>query len=172
MRRWAVGVAAVLAVFGGPSAMADPGPIPDLSDYTSVNVNDYPGYDTYPGTGGVQFSTPAGYRCRLTYNMKPNVSTAQCWGSLPATSFNLVSAYNQGVPAKFDNVDLARQEEYRTADGSPTPVPISPGAYKLLPAGSRISYPDSGACAASAVTTTCEVAGHGFVLDPQGNRTF
>lgn len=172
MRRWSVGVAAVLAVFGGPSAMADPGPIPDVSDYPSVNVNDYPGYYTYPGTGGVQFFTPAGYRCRLTYNMKPDVSTAQCWGSLPATSHNVVSAYNQGAPAKFDNTDLAKQEEYRKADDPPTPVPISPDAYKLLPAGSTITYPDSGTCAATAVTTTCEVVGHGFILDPQGNRIF
>jgi hypothetical protein len=172
MRQWAVGGAAVLAVCGGPSAMADPGPIPDVSDYTPMNVNDYPGYYTYPGTGGVQFFTPAGYRCRLTYNLKPRYATAQCWGSLPSTSFNLVSANNPGVPAKFDHADLAAQEEYRKADGSPTPMPISPDAYKLLPAGSKITYPDSGTCAVTAVTTTCGVAGHGFVLDPQGNRTF
>jgi hypothetical protein len=158
--------------FGGPSAKADPGPIPDVNNYPSVNVNDYPGYYAYPGTDGVQFFTQAVDRCRLTYNMKPNVSTAQCWGSLPATSYNLVSAYDQGAPAKFDNADLAKQEEYRKAHGSPMPVPISPDAYKLLPAGSKITYPDSGTCAATAVTTTCEVVGHGFILDPQGNRIF
>lgn len=162
----------MLVILGEPSVKADPGAMPDLSGYTLVNVGDYPKFYTYPGTGGVQFVTPGGYRCRLTYNMKPNVSMAECWGSLPATSSNYISANNYQRPAKFDVVDLAKQEEYRKADGSPTPVPITPDAYKLLPAGSKITFTNAGTCAVAASTTTCEVAGHGFVLDPQGNQTF
>jgi hypothetical protein len=51
-------------------------------------------------------------------------------------------------------------------------VPITPDAYKLLPTGSKITFTNAGTCAVAASTTTCEVAGHGFVLDPQGNQTF
>jgi hypothetical protein len=43
---------------------------------------------------------------------------------------------------------------------------------KLLPAGRTIAFTNAGICAVTASTTTCEVAGHGFVFDPQGNQTF
>lgn len=171
MKRWPAGLAVVLAGLGGPSATADPGQMPDLSSYIAAKVDDYMRYYNYPGWVGVQFLTPGGYRCRLIYNLKPNASIAECWGSLPATSFNVVTANNYG-PTKFDTIDLAKQEEYRAADGSVTPVPIRPEDYKLLPAGTKITAPDLGTCAVTSATTTCEVADHGFVLDPQGNQTF
>src|ERR1700739_4986456 len=103
--------------------------------------------------------------------MKPNVMPAECWGALAATSFDFAGANNLG-PASFDHVDLAKQEEYRKADGSPTPVAIGPDGYEVLSVGRKMTYHNSGIRAVTYVTTTCEVAGHGFVLDPQGNRTF
>ncbi|MCV7235240.1 hypothetical protein [Mycobacterium branderi] len=161
---------------GIPAAMAAPSPVPDLSGYHSVEPKDYTTYYNYPTTNGAQFLTPGGYRCRITYTGRANppFKTAECWGALPATAFNLVvvATSMSANPAQFDNIDLAKMETYNGWEDPTKPLPISPDAYKPLPAGSKLTYPDSGTCAATATTTTCVLGDHGFVLDPSGSRTF
>jgi hypothetical protein len=173
-----VGATISLGTLAAPTAIADPGEPPDVSGYTAADVKDYATYYSYPATNGVQFVTPGGYRCRITYTWKanPNVKDAACWGSLAGTPFNFagVRVYLTHDPAELANVDLSGMEQYYPpppADSS-VALPISPDAYKPLPAGSKLSYPGSATCAVTETMTVCELGDHGFVLDPTGSRTF
>jgi hypothetical protein len=179
MNRWLTGTSILFGALTAPTAQADPSSVPDLRGYRSVDVKDYDSYYTYPTTNGKQFATPAGFRCRITYTGRANVREATCWGRLPGTSFNSV-AVQTGVkfdPAAFGNVDLTAMEIYQPPPSfdqpkNPPPQTISPDTYKLLPAGSMLTYPESATCAVTDVTTTCVLGAHGFVLDPNGSRAF
>jgi hypothetical protein len=169
----AVGAGVLLA----PPARADPGPVPDLSGYRAVDLHGYGSFYNYPTTGGTQFTTPGGYRCRITFTGKANGRDAQCWGALPGTAFNVVGvrAWVDAGPGAFANVTPADMETYHSPPSRDTPVEtktVDPRSYTPLPAGSKITYPDSGTCAVTATTTSCVLGQHGFVLDPAGSRTF
>jgi hypothetical protein len=174
-RRTVVATTVVLGACVAPRAAADPG-LPDLSGYIPVDVNGYSTYYNYPTTGGAQFVTPGGYRCRITYTGRANPAfkAAMCWGSLPGTSFNYVgvSAAMDAGPAKFSKGDLAELEKYRQPPGDSAPVTISPDAYKPLPAGSKMTFPDSATCAVADAMTVCVLGDHGFVLKPDGSQAF
>lgn len=160
-----------------PSAAADPQQFPDLGGYTAVNYNDYLTYSAY-GTQGVQFVTPGGYRCRLSYIGRASTSMIQCWGSLPGTSHNLVGvSYPSGGEATFADKDLSTMERFQWMDGPGNwhDGTVSPDAYKPLPPHSNVSY--SGAtCGVDESMTACALTGrdqrHGFVLSPNGSWTF
>ncbi|OLP00439.1 hypothetical protein BVU76_20580 [Mycolicibacterium porcinum] len=176
MARTVVGAALVVAVsLAAPVAAADPGQVPDLSGYTAVAVHDFNTYYNYPTTNGAQFVTPGGYRCRITYTGRANppMKQASCWGELPGTSNNMVSVFAamQLDPATFATVDLAAMEKY-TDYKDPRDRTVDPAAYKLLPAGSKLSYPDSATCAVTEVSTVCVMGDHGFELSPKGSRVF
>lgn len=176
MRRIVVGAALVAAVsLTAPVAGADPGQIPDLSGYTAVDIHDYNTYYNYPTTNGAQFVTPGGYRCRITYTGRANppMKQATCWGALPGTSSNAVSVFAamQLDPATFSTVDLTDMEKY-TDYKEPRDRTVDPADYKLLPAGSKLTYPDTGTCAVTEVSTVCVVGDHGFELSAKGSRVF
>jgi hypothetical protein len=177
MIRWSVAATtAMLVAPVGPTAMADPGPLPDLSGFTPVDPDSYSTYYDYPTTGGAQFVTPGGYRCRITYTGRANPAfkAAMCWGSLPGTPSNYVgmSAALDSGPAQFSNGDLAGLEKYRKPPGDSAPVTISPDAYKPLLVGSKLTYRDSATCAVADALTTCVLGEHGFVLKPDGSQAF
>ncbi len=178
MAKWpAVAATVVLGTLVAPMVAGDPAPMPDLSGYTPVNPGDYGTYYNYPATDGTNFSTPAGYRCRITYTWKanPNIKDASCWGDLPGTAFNAVSVRlgMDADPAKFWNVDLARMEEYHPPPPHVTPPQtVNPDSYTLLPAGSKLTYPGSASCAAADAMTVCVLGDHGFVLKPEGSQAF
>lgn len=169
-------VVAVLGTVVVPPATADPSAAPDLSGYTPANLKDYDTYYNYPTTNGIQFATPGGYRCLISYTGRANppVKQAYCWGRLPGTSANFagVRAAMNIDPAKFATVDLAAMETYRDWRHPADPQPISPNSYRQLPVGSKLTYPESGTCAVTDKMTACVLGEHGFVLDPQGSRTF
>ncbi|MEN4396249.1 MULTISPECIES: hypothetical protein [Mycolicibacterium] len=175
MARIVVGLALVAAVSLASPAAADPGQIPDLGGYTAVGVQDYSTYYNYPTTNGAQFVTPGGYRCRITYTGRANppMKQASCWGELPGTSSNMVSVFAAMSvdPATFSTGDLADMEKY-TDYKEPRDRTVDPADYKLLPAGSRLDYPDTGTCAVTEVSTVCVVGDHGFELSQRGSRVF
>jgi hypothetical protein len=179
MTRWPLVATTVwLGICAAPNATADPGQLPDLSGYTPVEPGDYGNYYNYPATNGINFSTPAGYRCRITYTGKanPNVKDAECWGDLPGTTFNWVSVRlgMDADPAKLGNVDLARMEEYHP----PPPDVVSKvqtvdhDSYRPLPVGSKVTYPGSATCGVADAMTVCVLGEHGFVVKPDGSQTF
>ncbi|OBB22526.1 hypothetical protein A5792_05540 [Mycolicibacterium peregrinum] len=176
MARIVVGAALVAAVsLAPPVAAADPGQIPDLGGYTAVDVHPYDTYYNYPTTNGAQFVTPGGYRCRITYTGRANppMKQATCWGALPGTTSNFVSVFAamQLDPAKFSTGDLANMEKY-TDYKEPRERTVDPADYKLLPAGSKLVYPDTGTCAVTDVSTVCVIGDHGFELSVKGSRVF
>ncbi|MGV0781714.1 hypothetical protein [Mycolicibacterium sp. XJ775] len=176
MARIVVGAAFLAAVsLTSPVAGADPGQIPDLGGYTAVDVHPYNTYYNYPTTNGAQFVTPGGYRCRITYTGRANppMKQATCWGALPGTTSNFVSVFAamQLDPAKFSTGDLANMEKY-TDYKEPRDRTVDPADYKLLPAGSKLVYPDTGTCAVTDVSTVCVIGDHGFELSKTGSRVF
>ncbi|OMB81976.1 MULTISPECIES: hypothetical protein [Mycolicibacterium] len=175
MARTVVGVALVAAVSLASPAAAAPGQVPDLGGYIAVRVQDYSTYYNYPTTNGAQFVTPGGYRCRITYTGRANppMKQASCWGELPGTSSNMVSVFAamSVEPATFSTGDLADMENY-TDYKEPRDRTVDPADYKLLPAGSRLDYPDTGTCAVTEVSTVCVVGDHGFELSQRGSRVF
>jgi hypothetical protein len=170
-----VAVAAVVV----PTAHADPPRFPDLGGFAQVNRKDYATYSAY-STTGVQFGTPAGYRCRMTYTFKASVAGIDCWGSLPGTTHNHVSVVDSRGEAALDDVDLAVMERYRYIDGTGWhDGVVSPDAYRFLPTHSKVSddEPSSRTCGVDGRMTACELPGwdgerHGFVLTPEGSWTF
>ncbi|WP_166906788.1 hypothetical protein [Mycobacterium sp. DL440] len=176
MARVVVGAVLVAAVsVTSPVAVADPGQIPDLSGYTAVDIHDYNTYYNYPTTNGAQFVTPGGYRCRITYTGRANppMKQATCWGQLPGTSSNLVNVFAamSGDPARFSTGDLAAMEKY-TDYKEPRDRTVDPADYKLLPAGSKLVYPNTGTCAVTEASTVCVIGDHGFELSERGSRVF
>ncbi|MBP3084537.1 hypothetical protein [Mycolicibacterium fortuitum] len=176
MARIVVGaVLAATAVLASPLAGADPGQIPDLSRYTAVDVHPYNTYYNYPTTNGAQFVTPGGYRCRITYTGRANppMKQASCWGKLPGTSSNMVSVFAAMSlePATFSTGDLTDMEKY-TDYKEPRERTVDPADYKLLPAGSKLDYPNTGTCAVTEVSTVCVLGDHGFELSAKGSRVF
>jgi hypothetical protein len=175
MAKWPALLAAVLGLLICPTATADPG-VPDLGSFAAAEINVFATYYNYPATDGVQFLTPGGYRCRITYTWKSNppLKEADCWGSLPGTSFNFagVREYLDGESTLAD-VDLARMEEYHPPPPHVTPPQtVNPDAYKPLPAGSKLTYPRSATCAVADAMTVCVLGDHGFVLKPEGSQAF
>ena len=57
---------------------AEPDRFPDLSHYVEADASAYNTYGNYPTTSGLQFSTPGGYRCRMTFTGKANSWMAAC----------------------------------------------------------------------------------------------
>lgn len=178
-------VAVVVAISSttAPTAAADPQQFPDLSGYTDINENDYLTYSAY-STLGVQFVTPGGYRCRMSYISKAATSAIQCWGSLPGTSHNLVGVSypsSTGDGAKFADKDPSSMEKFQWMDGPGNwhDGTVSPDAYKPSPAHSKVTY-ERETCGVDQSMTACVVAGgqanqdqsHGFVLSPNGSWTF
>lgn len=106
----AAGALVVVAPTSMPPAAAGPRQFPDLGSYRAVNADDYTTYHSYM-TAGVQFATPGGYRCRMSFTHKQNGAHMQCWGSLPGTSFNHVGLDYLGgattAGAAFSDVDLS-----------------------------------------------------------------
>jgi hypothetical protein len=167
-----------------PSASADPQQFPDLSGFVNANAPDYTTYSAYM-TAGVQFVTPAGYRCRMSYTTKAARSDMGCWGSLPGTSHNYVGLRYLGGPnspgAEFSDIDLTSMERYDWMDASGTHEgTISPDSYKALPAHAKVTYTQATpqTCGVDSSLTACVLTGdapgqrHGFVLSPQGSWTF
>ena len=155
-----------------PSAAADPQRFPDLSGYPEVNSTDYLTYSAY-STSGVQFVTPGGYRCRLSYISKAAASLIGCWGALPASSHNLVEVSYPSGGAAFADKDLAAMEHYQWMDGPGNwhDGTVSPDAYKPFPPHSKVTYSGE-TCGLDESMTACVLAGHGFVLSPNGSWTF
>jgi hypothetical protein len=180
MTQWLPVVTTLLSILAAAPAMAEPSQTPDLSGYTPMNAKDYATYYNYPTTSGLQFVTPSGYRCRITYTGRANppYKSTSCWGVLPGTSSNFVgvTAGMKVDPAQFGNADLTALETYSPPPSSSTPsispATVSPDAYKPLPAGSKVGWSDSGTCAVTDVMTVCVLGDHGFVLDPHGSRAF
>lgn len=174
--------ALVVAVSGStPSAAADPNQFPDLSSYAAVNAADYTTYHAYMTTG-VQFSAPAGYRCRMSFTHKQNGAHVACWGTLPGTPNNYVGLdYMVGgslVSSGFSTIDLSRMEEIQPVGGLPGGT-VNPVVYKPLPTHSKVGYAGDGplqTCAVDASMTACAITDqdrrHGFVLSPQGSWLF
>lgn len=176
MARIVVGAALIASVaLASPVAGADPGRIPDLSGYAAVDVDAYNTYYNYPTTNGAQFVTPGGYRCRISYTGRANppMKQASCWGELPGTSSNSVRVFAamSVEPATFSTVDLAAMEKYMDYK-DPRDRTVDPADYKLLPAGSKLDYPNTGTCAVTEVSTVCVVGDHGFELSAKGSRVF
>lgn len=167
-------IVALVCGLGTPSASAEPAP--DLTGYHQEDPKDFGGYYTYPTTNGLQFSTPGGYRCRITYTGRANppYKGVGCWGALPGTSFNsvYVGLGIEARPADFANADLTKFEIYHDWQHPTEDVQVAPDSYRPLSAGSKVTYPGSGTCSATATTTTCVLGDHGFVLDPSGSRAF
>jgi hypothetical protein len=160
-------------VIDDPAGGRRPAAVSDLSGYTDVNSNDYLTYSAY-STQGVQFVTPGGYRCRLSYVSKAAASLIQCWGSLPGTSHNLVGvSYPSGGAATFADKDLSTTERYQWMDrpGNWHDGAVSPDAYKPLPPHGKVTYRGE-TCGVDESMTACELHGHGFVLSPNGSWTF
>ncbi|MUL84158.1 MULTISPECIES: hypothetical protein [unclassified Mycolicibacterium] len=146
-----------------------------MSSYSAVDFHDYNTYYNYPTTTGAQFVTPGGYRCRITYTGRANppMKQAVCWGALPGTSSNAVRVFAAMTldPATFSTVDLADMEKY-TDYKEPRDRTVDVDDYKPLPAGRKLSYPNTGTCAVTEVSTVCVVGDHGFELSGQGSRVF
>jgi hypothetical protein len=184
LRSVGVVYAAMLASVSGvtmPAAAGDPGQFPDLNSYTEVNSKDYDTYAAY-ATSGVQFTTPGGYRCRMTSNVRGGWMAGRCWGSLPGISQNSVSVGDR-APATFENVDLGAMENYQVLDGAGWhEKTVVPDAYKLLPTGSKVTKQGvverlSATCAVDLAMTACVIEDfperrHGFVLSPQSSWAF
>ena len=155
--------------------MAAADPVPDLSGYIDMDVHDYATYYNYPTTTGLQFVTPGGYRCRITYTGRANppMEQAFCWGALPGTSSNVVSVFAamSQEPAEFSTVDLAGMEKY-TDYREPRDRTVDPSDYKPLPPGTKLTYSDTGTCAVAKDSTVCVVGTHGFELSSKGSRVF
>lgn len=174
----------LLAALALPAAAADPGQFPDLSGYTAADAQQYHNYGTYPTTAGVQFTTPDGYRCRISYTGKANVTRAVCWGSLPGTSDNAVNVTlgSSFGSAAFANVDPATMDSHQDMRGGQlVDLTYSAADYKSLPAGSKVTSPDapdgvSATCGVNVGMTACVIETssdkHGFVLSSQGSWTF
>jgi hypothetical protein len=160
-----------------PPAAADRQQFPDLNGCTDVNYNDYLIYSAY-STFCVQFVTPGGYRCRLSYITKAAASLMQCWGSLPGTSHNFVGLSYPGGPdkdgAKFAEKDLSSMEQYRWMDGPGKwhDGTVSPDAYKPLPTHSKVTYNGETCGVNESMPGSPPEQRHGFVLSPTGSWTF
>jgi hypothetical protein len=168
-----------------PSAVADPPQFPDLSGYTAVKAADYKTYSAYM-TVGLQFVTPGGYRCRMSFTQKANASIMACWGSLPGTPHNHAAltylAGSDNSAATFDDVDLSKMESYQWMDGPGAwhDGTVDPRDYTPLPPHSKVTFLDgpSQTCAVDDSITACELTDpdrrqqHGFVLASQGSWTF
>ncbi len=172
-----VGICVVAAPALASVATADPHQFPDLSGYHAVNASDYETYATY-GIQGVQFATPAGYRCRMSTNFKASRQMVECWGALPGTAHNHVAVITQSkqtTAATFSDVNLSWMEQYdfRPSEG-PAGV-IDPKNYKPLTALNKVSYAGY-TCGVDPASTACQAddpsSQHGFVLSPQGSWTF
>ncbi|SPM36517.1 hypothetical protein MRAB57_4358 [Mycobacterium rhizamassiliense] len=163
-----------------PPAGADPNQFPSLSDYAAVDAAGYQTYSRYM-TSGLQFETPGGYRCRMSFTHKQNGAHMECWGTLPGTANNHVGLnYLSGanvVDVAFSNIDLSKMEVVEPGPGV-TGGPINPRDYKPLPPRSKLVYDDGPlqTCGVDASMTACELVDgdrqHGFVLSPQGSWTF
>lgn len=169
----------VSSLLAAPSVTADPARFPDMNRFTEVDPAPYNTYGTYPTTTGVQFTTPGGYRCRMTFTGKANAWSADCWGALPGTTFNhvMVTTWYQSPPAEFSNVDLADMETYTEMGREHTEKKsIDPASYKPLPAGSKIVWEKALTCVVEQDVTACRLGNdadsHGFVLSPQGSEAF
>ena len=169
-----------------PAAGADPPPkFPDLSEYTPMSTDQYQTYSAYM-TRGLQFVTPDGYRCRMSFTHKQNGAHMNCWGSLPGTPDNLVGLDYLGIPdapgATFSDTDLSAMERYESMDGEGNwhDGTVNPADYKPLPAHSKLTYTDGPlqTCAVDELMTACLLTDqnsgrqHGFVLSPQDSWTF
>lgn len=174
-----IATGAALLLPCGPAA-AEPGEFPDLDGYSAVNAADFQTYGNYPYTSGVQFTTPDGYRCRMAFTGKGNVWHTGCWGALPGTAANHAEVIFQGpgpARAALDDTDLSALEHYREmgADRRVIERTVDPAAYRVLPAGSKVTF-ENQTCAVDVDVTACVLrAGgdpHGFVLSRQGSRVF
>ena len=173
--------AALIALTGVvmPTAAADPPGFPDMSGFSEANFKDFQTYSAY-STTGVQFVTPGGYRCRMTYTFKASVRRTECWGSLPGTSHNHVAVVDSLSKAEFNDVDLAAMESYQYIDGDGWhDGTVSPDAYHSLPSHSKINRDETPGqmCGVDGAMTACELLTwdgkpHGFVLRPEGSWTF
>lgn len=180
-RAFLLPVAATGSLLTVPTASADPHEFPDLSGYTTLDNAGYHTYRNYPGYGGEQFTTPAGYHCRIGTEMKSHQLWAECWGALPATSFDHAGV-RLGQPGVLGNVNLAQMDDYDwfAPDNTATPMRFGPEDYKPLPSNSKLvntaRSPDVATCGVQGETTACVVDGadarHGFVLAPDGSWTF
>ncbi|HEU0191228.1 MAG TPA: hypothetical protein VFR17_08155 [Mycobacterium sp.] len=150
----------------------------EMNNFTEVNSAPYSRmFDMQNFSGGYQFSTPAGYRCRMQWlTSATEAARGECWGALPGTSDNWVHM-SSGEEAVFGNTDVARFDEH--PDGQGGNKPFTAADYPLLPAGSKISRKSVQiTCAVRDVLTACitDAVGnrprHGFALQPSGNVLF
>lgn len=175
--------AVVLIVLDAAPASADTG-FPDLDGFTAVDATPYQrSFDWLGYSGGYQFTSPRGYRCRVEWIAKSAPpADGYCWGTLPGTTDNTVY-FSPLKPALFRNDDLAKKDD--TTYYNPKQrrgydeAKFTLADYPLLPAGSKITTEYTGiTCAVTADTTACVTnttdteRRHGFVLSPDGNLLF
>lgn len=179
----ATGAFVVAAAGLTPASFADPAQFPDLRSYPTVNSADFTTYSAYM-TSGVQFTAPAGYRCRMSFTHKQNGAHMECWGTLPATpdNNNYVALNYLGLtnspPAFFSTIDLSTMDIIPATAGYPRAT-LTAKDYKSLPPHTTVTYTDGPLqrCGADSSMTACELIDdqgqrHGFVLSPQGSWTF
>ncbi|MBS9533324.1 hypothetical protein KIH27_06935 [Mycobacterium sp. M1] len=169
-------------------------PIPDLGALQPVNPDQFATYSTY-GAGGWQFVTPNGVRCRImTMTRWGSPPEATCWGAdLPGTGAgsdvnygSAKGAYGSDAPqAVLGHADLEKFETYRSYEHRSTVEVdrVDPASYNLLAAGSKITLDGTRATVTCGAPTDDSVAcilnntgeqtpSTGFVLSPQGSRSF
>lgn len=161
--------------------------ISGFTEYETVNLADFHTYEDY-GWNGAQFETCGGVRCRLYDgpNSWQYYAMVYCWGRLPGLPEEQNYAKVDGT-ASFGYRDPAELE----VSGMPR-KPIDPADYHLLAPGQKIVMPgarsgsadptsNAAVCAAGPDgEVTCEIqngefvdgATHGFVLSPDGSRTY
>jgi hypothetical protein len=173
------------------SASPDPGALTALKP---VDTDSYGTYSTY-GAGGWQFTTADGVHRRImTITRWQSPPTAYCWGSLPGVAGTTNYAFAKGpwfgptdnVRSGLDTTNLDDLETYRSYEhrsGSDVDR-VDPASYHLLPTGSKIVAPEDTSAVTCGVPSdhdvVCTVAGtgtdgprqYGFVLSPQGSRSF
>ncbi|TDZ98439.1 hypothetical protein CCUG60885_00308 [Mycobacteroides salmoniphilum] len=178
--RVAAPIVALMVVSVTPVAHAEP-EFPDVSSFAAVELKDYGvGLDFLGNSQGYQFTSPAGYRCRVYHVAKAYPDKfGQCWGNLPGTTENVVLV-SDSQEAHFETRDLTTLDKYSVwSDGHEVEKTFEPGDYKLLPVGGRIYDPSSGTCVVDVQMTACITEQnptngdrHGFLLSPEGYRLF
>jgi len=176
--RWAV-LAAIVTLAPVPTAAAAPPNFPDLNGFQAVNADDYSAEHGY-ATEGVRFATPDGVHCSLSHNTRGSESVASCRGELPGAGGATGILATSYVPTVWQQVDLSQPEMYlEMEDHGLRDVPVDPASFRVLPAGSKISYANITCVVGDNQLTACIITSsspglvdHGFVLQPGGSSTF
>ena len=171
-------MAAVLMAGTPAVAAAAPVAFPDLSTLQPVNAGDYRAEHGY-GTDGVRFATPDGLHCSLSH-ARGGESVASCRGDIPGSGGATGVLASSYIPTVWQQIDLSQPEMYlEMEDYGLRDVPVDPGSFRPLPAGSSIVFENITCGVIDGPLTACVIASaapglvdHGFVLKPGGSSTF